>query len=184
MDYARLQEATVHAIKAPNRHKSMPYQKLPQKRLLPTPTATGFKPLASPPPVVSANKPKTLTAAERADKLANGLCFFCDQVYEKGHQCNNKRTQLFLIEILGTKDEGVEQHEPEDIDGDYFLNEETPHISIHALSGAQGFQTMRVTSLFGKHPLHVLMNSGSTHNFLDISMAKKLGCRIEKTPVQ
>jgi len=43
---------------------------------------------------------------------------------------------------------------------------------------------MRVTGLHGKNPLHILLNSGSTHNFLDISMAKKLGCIIEKTPVQ
>ncbi|KAJ8427985.1 hypothetical protein Cgig2_012073 [Carnegiea gigantea] len=94
VNYARLQEATIQAMKAPDRNKSLSYQKLPQRGLLPTPTATGFKPLASPPPVMPANKPKTLTAAERADKLAKGLCFFCDQVYEKGHQCNNKKTNL------------------------------------------------------------------------------------------
>ncbi|KAJ8440801.1 hypothetical protein Cgig2_000689 [Carnegiea gigantea] len=93
VNYARLQEATVQAMKALDRNKSLSYQKLPQRGLLPTPTATGFKPLASPPTVMPANKPKTLTAAERAEKLAKGLCFFCDQVYEKGHQCNNKKTQ-------------------------------------------------------------------------------------------
>jgi len=43
---------------------------------------------------------------------------------------------------------------------------------------------MRVTRMCGKNPLHILLDSGSTHNFLDISMAKRLGCTIEKTPVQ
>ena len=88
------------------------------------------------------------------------------------------------MKIPGIEDEEAEQHDTEDTDGDYFFNEETPHISVHALSGTQGFQTMRVTGQFGKHSLHILVDLGSTHNFLDISMAKRLGCKIEETPVQ
>jgi len=101
VDYARLQEATVQAIKAPDKTRAIPYQKLPQRGLLPTPVATGSKPMVPPTPVMAANKPKILTAAERADKLAKGLCFFCDHPYEKGHKCNIKKTQLFLIENTG-----------------------------------------------------------------------------------
>ena len=41
---------------------------------------------------------------------------------------------------------------------------------------------MRVTGLHGRSPLHILIDSESTHNFLDFQMAKKLGCRIE--PIQ
>nr|KYP76696.1 Transposon Ty3-I Gag-Pol polyprotein [Cajanus cajan] len=37
---------------------------------------------------------------------------------------------------------------------------------------------MRVTGLFKKKPLHILIDSGSTHNFLDVHLAKKLGCEI------
>jgi len=129
------------------------------------------------------NKPKTLTPAERAEKLAKGLCFFCDQPYERGHKCNIKKTQLFLIEIPGVEEDeedgellGEEENE--------LGSEEGPQISINALSGVQGFQTMRVTGLYGKTPLHILLDSGSTHNFLDISMARRLGCTGEATPVQ
>ena len=28
-----------------------------------------------------------------------------------------------------------------------------------------------------KRPLHILIDSGSTHNFLDVEVAKKLGCK-------
>ena len=31
-----------------------------------------------------------------------------------------------------------------------------------------------------KKPLYILIDFGSTHNFLDINMAKKLGCKVEK----
>ncbi|GJZ45547.1 retrotransposon-related protein [Tanacetum coccineum] len=36
------------------------------------------------------------------------------------------------------------------------------------------YQTMRVRGYVGKHPLHILIDCGSTHNFLDVSAAKKL----------
>lgn len=33
-------------------------------------------------------------------------------------------------------------------------------------------------------PLHNLIDSGSTHNFLDIDMARKLGCTLEPIATQ
>ena len=57
-------------------------------------------------------------------------------------------------------------------------------ISVHALSGCQSFETMRVTGLHGKTSLHILIDSDSTHNFLDISIARKLGCKLEAIPTQ
>jgi len=38
---------------------------------------------------------------------------------------------------------------------------------------------MRVTGYYGQKPLHILIDSGSTHNFLDAGLAKKLGCKLE-----
>jgi len=60
------------------------------------------------------------------------------------------------------------------------IDEERPQISVNALSGVQGFQTIRVTEMYGKSSLHILLDARSTHNFLDISMAKRLGCTIQK----
>jgi len=105
VDYARLQEATIQALRFPDRPRvNSGYKPPSQKGLLPTPGQTFPKTY----PVQGANvqlKPRTLTAAERADKLAKGLCFFCDQPYARGHQCNIKKTQLFLIEIPGVAEE-------------------------------------------------------------------------------
>ena len=36
---------------------------------------------------------------------------------------------------------------------------------------------MRVTRLSEKMSLHILIDSGRTHNFLDVVVVKKLGCR-------
>ena len=46
--------------------------------------------------------------------------------------------------------------------------------------GATGYKTMRVTVFVRKRLLHILVDSGSTHNFLDVNVVKKLGCKLEE----
>jgi len=185
VEYARSQEETLEAIK---RNQVLP-RTIPansHKGLLPLPR--GYQgPRVNGPSQTTQLKPKTLTSAERAEKLAKGLCFFCDQHYEKDHRSNIKKTQLFLIEIPGMEDE-EEEVEPGEVeedtqtDCDFYLD--NPQISVHALSGNKCFQTMRVTGQYERFSLHILIDSGSTHNFLDIAMAKKIGCKIESIQSQ
>ncbi|GJX32271.1 putative mitochondrial protein [Tanacetum coccineum] len=39
-------------------------------------------------------------------------------------------------------------------------------------------RTLRVRGTVGKHTIHILVDCGSTHNFVDVAVAKKLGCPI------
>lgn len=55
-------------------------------------------------------------------------------------------------------------------------------ISIQALSGCKSYQAMRIVGFAQRKPLHILMDTGSTHNFLDLDYAKSLGCIME--PIQ
>nr|GEY33098.1 hypothetical protein [Tanacetum cinerariifolium] len=57
----------------------------------------------------------------------------------------------------------------------------TPQISLNALNGVESFQTLRVTGHVGKHDLHILIDTRSTYNFLDVNKAKKLGCHFSNT---
>nr|GEV88144.1 reverse transcriptase [Tanacetum cinerariifolium] len=43
------------------------------------------------------------------------------------------------------------------------------YISLNALIGRNLFQTMRVIGYVGKHEIHILIDSDSTHNFLDFN---------------
>ena len=54
-----------------------------------------------------------------------------------------------------------------------------PQISINAMSGNSGFQAMRVNGYIGNKILHIVVDSRSTHNFLDEQLARRLGCRLE-----
>nr|GEV52932.1 putative zinc finger, CCHC-type [Tanacetum cinerariifolium] len=100
--------------------------------------------------------------------------------YDNSHKYEG---QLFSLVVLAEN----EEMEEEFIDADDSLkdmenDEVQPQISLNALNGMGSFQTLKVVGLYDdKHELHTLVNPGSTHNFLDINMAKRLGCNIKKT---
>ena len=59
------------------------------------------------------------------------------------------------------------------------------HISMHAIAGINTYQTKRVTGKVKNNPLHIVIDSGSTHNFLGLATTKKLNYDIRKTiPLQ
>ena len=41
------------------------------------------------------------------------------------------------------------------------------------------FRTMHVKGRYNKKPLHILIDSGSTHYFLDVHVVARIGCKIE-----
>lgn len=73
----------------------------------------------------------------RAEKIAKGLCYFCDKPFEKGHKCGFKEPQLFTVEIMDYDDEELEEHNEEgcSIGEEQFV----ACISVQALTGSQTF---------------------------------------------
>lgn len=60
---------------------------------------------------------------------------------------------------------------------------EQPFISLCALTGIQGAQTIHITGYSDKRPIQILLDGGSTHNFIDFESAKRLGCTLIPTKV-
>ncbi|GJZ44273.1 putative cytochrome P450 [Tanacetum coccineum] len=100
--------------------------------------------------------------------------------YMPRHKCSG---QVFSLEVVG-----IDMEE----DGDLLLTkdgivntyqnfiDEPPLISLNALSGDNTYRTIRFRGCVGRNSLHVLVDSESTHNFLDLQTAKKLGYRLRK----
>ncbi|GJS64872.1 reverse transcriptase domain-containing protein, partial [Tanacetum coccineum] len=93
--------------------------------------------------------------------------------YAPRHKCPS---QLFSLEVIVGNDneEIVWEVEREDVDCKLskalnVVQEEDNvlYISLNALIRRNPFQTMRVTGYVGKHEIHILIDSGSTYNFLD-----------------
>jgi hypothetical protein len=88
-----------------------------------------------------------------------------------GHRCKNKR--LYSLCILEDDEDNVEVEDETEVREQDLL---TPYISLNALEGTMGYHTLRVARKLDKHPLYILIDSGSTHNFLNSAFANKLQC--------
>jgi hypothetical protein len=101
---------------------------------------------------------RRLSSAEIADRRIKGLCFRCDEKYVPGHREECKH--LFIIEVQIDDDDTP----PPPANGD-------PTISIHALTGIQPrtSKTMQMQVSVGTTVLTALLDSSSTHNFIDVA---------------
>ncbi|GJT81002.1 reverse transcriptase [Tanacetum coccineum] len=92
-------------------------------------------------------------------------------------------SQLFSLVLVPNEEDCFEDCLDDEVENrtSMRIEELQPQISLNTLSGTNNFQHMRVIGTVGKHVVHILVDCGSTHNFLDKNMAKKLGCSIRPT---
>ncbi|OIT30576.1 hypothetical protein A4A49_15761 [Nicotiana attenuata] len=136
------------------------------------------------------NRRRTLTPAEMDEKRARGLCFFRDKKFTPGHKCKAKRHiySLELGPIEELKEKEVDEEEDfklEEVNKE--VMEETIEncaISLQALSGTPGYQTLRLRGFTEHKPLEIFIDCGSTHNFIDEDTRVKLGCKISRIKPQ
>ena len=115
---------------------------------------------------------RRITNQEARERRGKGLCYYCDEKYSIGHRC--ERPQLFMIE-----DSPCDENSEEDqLEAE--LTEVTPEISFHAIAGAEHPQTIRVLGKLQNKSLIVLIDGGSTHNFIDQAIATRFGLPIVK----
>ena len=103
-----------------------------------------------------------------------GLCFRCGDKYTPGHQC---RRQLLLLE--GEEEAG--EVEEEEVSQKEEGGEEKMEISLHALRGVVTSKIIKVEGRVSDSSLMILIDSVSTHSFLDKEVAKKLRCHLTGT---
>lgn len=53
------------------------------------------------------------------------------------------------------------------------------YLSVNALNDTQNFHTMSVKGVVNGQTIHILIDSGSTHDFLDLATVEKSGCSIK-----
>jgi hypothetical protein len=123
-------------------------------------------------------QPTRLTPQKLEQRKAKGLCFNCDSKYIKGHKCGDKK--LFYIDC----EEEEEEEEPsQDENVEEISSEElTPTISCNALAGITTPQTLKIEGYIKKKRVIVLIDSGSTHNFIHYKLAKALNCFVYPAP--
>ena len=128
-------------------------------------------------PVV-AKKPLNLTPKQMEEKRLKNLCFWCDEKFSPGHRCKNRQLYMLTVQDEG---EGLEEEMEDEglMEDSGQAIEDNPQLSLHALEGTYNFQTMRLKGTVGRKRICILIDSGSTHNFLDAKMVGRLGCIME-----
>ncbi|KAG6484232.1 hypothetical protein ZIOFF_061027 [Zingiber officinale] len=122
--------------------------------------------------------PRRLTKEEIKERMAKGLCWHCDEKWHRGHQCKQKR--ILMIEPIENSEEEDDFYEGETQDNINEVQDDSMAISIHALEGLQTPQIMKVKGFIKKQPVMILIDSGSTNNFLDSTLARRLKQKIER----
>lgn len=133
--------------------------------------------LPTPPANKMLKNVKRVPAKVAEEKRARNECFWCDEKYTPTHKCKFKH--LYVLEIHGDDMED----EDGDTSGELQAMNLDPQISIHAIMGVNSFSTMRIVGTIGTRQIQILIDSGSTHNFLDSKLASKLQCFTKGVPV-
>ncbi|KAJ1415172.1 Chromo-like domain superfamily [Sesbania bispinosa] len=150
--------------------KSLPAPKSTTPPLLPTPTG---------PPLKNTNV-KRISPAEMQLRREKGLCYFCDEKFSFNHKCPNR--QCLMLQ-LGEEEQENEQ-EPTD---DAVDHEQSPgddhHLSLNALKGGLGVGTIKFKAYIGTLSVTVLIDGGSSDNFLQPRVAKFLKLPVVQAPM-
>lgn len=85
------------------------------------------------------------------------------------------------MQMEGEDDECGDDRLDEDIGKQMEEEEEGGQISLHALEGHPSEKTIKIRGNVGKRKLLILIDSGSSHSFLDESTTKELLCVLQPT---
>ena len=115
------------------------------------------------------------------EKRSKGLCYSCDIIYTKGHKCVEKK--LFYIDCEEGEENEQETSKEEDIHQEPTLEEEKMSLTIscNALAGITTPQNLKIEGHIKNKKLIVLIDSGSTHNFIHYKIARELNYFVYST---
>ncbi|XP_061342606.1 uncharacterized protein LOC133288804 [Gastrolobium bilobum] len=143
---------------------------------------SSFKPNSSLPPIPI----KRLSAEERQARRDKNLCYNCDETSVCGHKCKGRATLLYLD---GSDDDPPDIPPAQDYTPEQNVElTETPtqevlhEISFNALFGHQSSNSFRMQGTIHGQSVQLLVDGGSTHNFITSRMASHLNLILHAVP--
>lgn len=109
---------------------------------------------------------KRLSPDEMQERRSKGLCYNYNEKFVPGYNCK----KLFLLEVCEAEDDGDLV-----MDADHDTLDEVPEISLNVISGSKVPDTMRIRGNIESLGTIVLIDSGSTNNFVSEDLARKVG---------
>ena len=130
-------------------------------------------PISKPRPI------RSITAAEIQFRRDKGQCFYCDDKFTPNHHCPNKH--YLLLQVYDSEPPGQETDPPDD---DPLLQMLKPehHLSFNSLNGEHSTCTLCFQGKIQGVQVQVLLDSGSSDNFLQPRIAQRLKLKIQEAP--
>ena len=111
------------------------------------------------------------------ERRKKAFCYYCDEKWQPKHKC--KGLKLFMIdEVLE-----VNQVEVVEVDGNADFQLDQVDITLYALLGSPSPGTIRVLGQINGHWVVILLDTGSSHNFLDAILVKTLQLAVDTTRI-
>jgi hypothetical protein len=127
-------------------------------------------------------KIQKLTRAKMGERQLKGLCYNCDDKYFPGHKCKEQKIFMAISEDIQGEEVGnpplPESPEIFDINPPSDPPEEEPIISLNALTSFSASQILKLISYIKHRKVIILVDSGSTHNFIHRRIAQETHCYI------
>lgn len=122
----------------------------------------------------NANENRRLTQTEYQERRARNQCFFCDEIFKPGHNC--RKGQVMVMEVVQEEIDMpiIVEVEGESDDNTPPIDVAEPLIKLHVIADVSSVRTMQLKGVFNKRIVHVLNDSGATHNFIHPTLLKNL----------
>ncbi|WMV09213.1 hypothetical protein MTR67_002598 [Solanum verrucosum] len=115
--------------------------------------------------------------SEQQIRREKGLCYRCGDKCTPGHRC--KPGTFAQLELMQEENhvQSVDDNQNEDI-----LPTDLGEISFHAILGKEFASTLKLQGTLCGHKVLMLVDSGSTHNFVAEEIVTKLGLVVQYIP--
>jgi len=168
--FERRQAAPTELPAAGSRLPSRPSQRAstPPSKTPPPTGVSGSTPASSGAPTKPATTPdrrfKRLSPEEMAQCRLDGLCFNCPEKFSRDHLKHCTGKGIYLLELSPDDDSPAGSESDDDL-----------QISVAAITGIQANATLQLVAHIRDAPATALVDSSSTHSFIDESLAHCLG---------
>ncbi|GJW72186.1 ty3-gypsy retrotransposon protein [Tanacetum coccineum] len=159
--------AVSQVLSKPTPRLGAPRQENPKTALLPTPPKVGTGVGSAPLPI------KWISSAERQEHLSKGLCFNCDNKWVWGHKCPGKFLLLMADEEAESKQIVETGHDDAMESGDISI--------LNSLVGHGSPRSLQLWGTIGAGKVHILIDNGSTHNFVQPGVVERMQLPISGT---